>query len=155
MADALAALRQWGVEVVIGSQRFLIPPLPAVDWIEATLVSSMVDLLPDEATDALDELWDDDPGKLDRIFEDAVEAASGRPWYIATRLVAQLLDDQNRGEILSQTDISRLPFAAALDSIYAITVRWMDKDKRATFDAELNAPAGRPVAPENAREQAQ
>lgn len=155
MADPLASLRQWGVEVTIRGQDYLIPPRPAVDWFETMLTDNLLELLPPEAQEQVEELYDENPEAVNQIALDAYEAASGRPWYVAARLVSIMLDTQARGEILARVDLDRLSFAGALDAIYATFVRWMDKDKRAEFDAMLNAPTpGRPGGIADPREQA-
>lgn len=142
MAGVLASLRQWAVEVVLDGESFVIPPRPAVDWMQAILCNSIVDMLPDEAADLIDNMIEENRADvIDDVFNDAVEAASGREWYVAARLVWLMTYDQLRGEVMTAVDVNTAPFGAVLDTAYAVMVRWMDEKKRTEFDAKLNAPA--------------
>lgn len=162
MSEAAAALRLWKVQMRLASQAFTIPPRPASAWLTAILHGDATDLLDEADQTRLDELLDDelvDEVEVEHASYDAVTAAAGRPWHEALRLADLLSDPQARGELILAVDLDRVSLAAALDALYALLVRWMDKDKRAQFDAMLTAPqppamAGDPKAPRDPGEAA-
>lgn len=136
-----AALRCWAVTFRLGGHQAVIPALPASRWIEATLRSDVLWLLPTETQHELDLLLDDQPDlNPGAASERAIAVAAGRPWERVLRLVGALLSDQVRGEVLCAVNPQRAPFGAVLDVTYAVLVRYADEEKKKEIDASLDAP---------------
>jgi hypothetical protein len=138
--DPLASLGLWGVDVLVADHVFSIPPRPARDWIEAILTDDLSVLFAPDDQWVLDDLVaDGEDDVLRSAFRAALVEISGRPWYVAARLVGLLIEDQVRGEVAMRIDIASAPFAVVLDVIYTILVRNLEPKKRAEFERNLAA----------------
>lgn len=141
-SDPLASFKVWGVEVLVrhrGDTHVVkIPPRPAVDWITAVLDDGLVDLFDGPSSELLTDLHLDGVD-IDPVVLDALTEVSGRPWYVALRLLMGLNGDDMRGEVLSRIDIATAPLGAVLDVIYALATRGMDNEGRTRFEAQLSA----------------
>lgn len=92
--DPIASLCPWPVTVTVGSERFEIPALPAVDWLCVLMVEdlSLYDVVPGlfDSTDVprfIDALSESDED-TQLLALDAIRVASGREWWVALRLLA-------------------------------------------------------------------
>lgn len=154
-----AALRPAAIVVELGDWEYEIPQLGAADWLEAMLdgwagvVPGLLDS--DMQVEVLREFF---AGKITN--EDvlasarvAVEAASGRRWWVAERLIATATNEEfwptiHGSLVLRGVDLERLSLGAALNAIYVLMVENMKEDKRFSFDAQLEAPPASVVADE-------
>lgn len=155
MSDPLASLRGWKIVVTFGDMQAVIPPRPAAAWIEMVLTGDFGDLFVPDDADLIAGLIADGhitDEQFERAMYDAISAAAGRDWPMALRLCGGLYDTALRGEVLMRLDLATASFAAVLDAIYAIRVRWMKAEDREKFDAELNAPAPRSPGSADPRE---
>ena len=79
--------------------------------------------------------------EINRLARSVLSEASGRTWWEAERLIAQLRHDPLLGAVLSTgADPSRLTLAAFLSVIYAVLVRGADHRARTQIEAELTIP---------------
>lgn len=157
--NAAAALRPAAVVVELGDWEYEIPGLPAADWLEA-LLGGWTGVVPGmlHPEDEISVLRD---YRLGHISKDelvtagrvAVEAAAGRRWWVAERLISTATNDEfwptiHGTLVLRGVDLERLSLAAVLNAIYVVMVEHMKEDKRHQFDAQLDAPPPRAVAAE-------
>lgn len=94
-ADPLAALRISRIAVDLGDRRFIIPALPARDWLEVLLAEELnpEDLFPglcdpDDIV-AVNRMLIDGTVTMDQMTEAlyaVIEQATGRKWWVALRL---------------------------------------------------------------------
>lgn len=166
--DVLAGLYQTEVTVELGEWQYTIPALPASEWIAAVTAPNGGAIVPGllNATDRTD-AWRDfvqggfDEQELAEVERDALEAAAGRPWWEADRLIRSLVDPENwptvHGELMLRgLDLEALPLAAALNAVYALIRKMISHDEAALarFDTGLKAiPAG--IKPEDVYDQAE
>jgi hypothetical protein len=141
--NGVAALRCWPVDVRIGDGRHRILARPAVDWIVAItgpwtdVVPGLVDIadltlagriLRGEVTLA----------QLVSAAKDAVTAASGLPWWVASRLVAASVGQAALAGALVGVDATRVSLAAWCAAAYRALVEGADDKQLAKIDRELN-----------------
>jgi hypothetical protein len=144
----VAALRCWPIEITLGEQTYVIPPLPALDWIEAIETRDAAAIVPgllspeDEAevSEALVYGDYDDAAIIDAA-RDAAEAAAGMPWWEAFRLVRLALDRPEAfGHLaLRGFDLERQSLGAFCVALYSQCVSGMDKKDKIKFDMTLKA----------------
>lgn len=152
--DALVGFRPVSVDVELGDWTYQIPALPAADWITAVLAPEGGAIVPGLlcAADRAD-IWRDfveggfDDEVLRDVERDALEAAAGRPWWEADRLIRTMVAPDNWGTVhgelmLRGLDVERLPLAAVLNAVYALVRKMLshDADALARFDAKLKMP---------------
>lgn len=143
--DALAALRCWAYEVTFPKVLdddghpyvFRIPPLPAADWIIATVqvghLAYLPGLLDEGGRDRLMEALADDHITLDDIEEanrEALEQISGWRWYSASRLIvtlAQSYETVGGLLVLAGVDPAVKSLGAVLAALYARM--WIDQSR--------------------------
>lgn len=138
-----------------GEFRAIIPERPASVWLEAVISGDISDLFGKDDFDRLIDMMAEGSvteEQLEQATYDAVAVAAGRDWPMAFRLCAELYDTAMRGEVLMRLDPARVPLAAVLDAVYSVHVRWMKKEDREAYDAELNAPAPLQALPGDPRE---
>lgn len=155
MSDPLASIRQWKVSVQVGEFAAIIPEHPASVWLEVILAGDFSDLFHTKDYDCLIDMLSDGSvaeEQFQQAMYDAVAVAAGRDWPMALRLCSELYDTQLRGEVLMRLDLERVPLGAVLDAVYAMHVRWMKKEDREAYDAELNSPAPLQALPGDPRE---
>lgn len=144
--DALAALKIWGYEVTfpgvvdeLGDDRvFSIPPLPAADWIIATMQrghsSYLPGLLSDDDRMALMDALEEGLISLTDIEEanrDALEQVSGWRWWSAAKLIATLCQQwETVGGLLTLAGVN--PRTESLGALLAALYSraWIDGDKK-------------------------
>lgn len=149
-AGALAALDIVGAEVDLAGGTYDVPPLSAAAWFALILRDDVA--LPLVATlgqqGQHEVMWALLQGRLtmDEITECTrltLEAMSGWRWWEADRLIRSSAASWRMigGELARLgLDLRVIPLAAALNAIYAICCRTMDKDQRTRFDHELSSP---------------
>lgn len=156
-ADPSVGLQPVEIIVELAGYEYVIPPLPAVEWLTAVLADDGGRIVPGllERADQ-SAIWLDfvngafDGEELATVERAALEVAAGRPWWEADRLIRNLMEPGNRavlyGELMLRgLDLQRLSLSAALDAIYALIRRLISHDEAALarFDAGLSAiPAG-------------
>lgn len=157
--NAAAALRPAAVEVELGEWEYEIPLLHATDWLEAMLGgwSGVVPglLLPEDQVSVLRDYMIRAVSTADVLAsaKAAVEAASGRRWWVVERLVGTATNDEfwpalHGSLLLRGVDLDRLSFGAALNAMYVVMVENLKDDKRHQFDAQLDAPPPAALADE-------
>jgi hypothetical protein len=164
VADPVWSLKQWPVEVEVAGEVFLIPAMCAADWLQILMVDNLdpEDVFPglldvDEAALIEDRLH---AGEFDleefyTVALDVVATVSGRPWWVALRLINVAKDswDALGGELAQKGDATRLSLAAWLDVLFLLVVRNIEDSKRNMFLMKLEiAPEGWGIAPEETME---
>jgi hypothetical protein len=154
-ADPLAALRISRIAVDLGDRRFIIPALPARDWLEVLLDE---DLNPEEifpgfcGTDdiiAVNQMLLDGEVTMDQMTEaiySVLEQATGRRWWVAIRLCRTIRAGWDRiGGRLASHGVTPfdVPLAYWLDGAYdAVLGLIMEADPKGlgSFTQKLTAP---------------
>jgi hypothetical protein len=152
------------VEVEVCGEDFTIPAMCAADWLQVLMVEN---LQPEQVFPGLlgedDQDWFEDQlhqGQLDLeelyvLAFDVIATVTGRPWWVALRLIGIARDswDALGGEMAQKSDASRLSLAAWLDVLFLLVVRNIDDAKRNMFLMKLElAPEGWGPAPEETME---
>lgn len=156
--NAAAALRPAAVVVELGDWEYEIPRLPAADWLEA-LMGGWIGVVPGllHPEDEISILRDYRLGRVTKAemvasAKAAVEAAAGRRWWTAERLISTATAEEFwpsiSGELLRRVDVERVSLGGALNVIYVIMVENMKEDRRHSFDAQLDAPPPEAVVEE-------
>lgn len=133
--------------VIAGEWSALLRHLPLVDW----HLPLLYDLLDDPDVDYLDDRLDDpDDGltlrELRRVAESLVEAATGRRWWVAQRLIASVADEWAELDgalLLRGVDLAALACsspARLCNVMYALIVEHLDKKEREQFEFRLARP---------------
>lgn len=127
----------------------------AVDWLRVLMAPGFHpdDVIPgmliEEDQDFLEDLIHAEEVTLYDIQEwslEAISVASGRPWWVALRLVGLATKswDAMGGEMMMAADPTRLSLAGWLDIFFLQALRHMEEDKRTMFLMKLElAPEGR------------
>jgi hypothetical protein len=156
--DALAALKIWGYECTFprvldehGEPRvFRIPPLPAADWIIATMqvghMSYLPGMLDDDSRIALMDALEYGEltlTELEEANQHALEMVSGWRWWSAAKLIATLCGSwQTMGGLLTLSGVNprQESLGAVLAALYARA--WVDggKKDRAKLAQEVAMP---------------
>lgn len=150
--DPAATLRCWAVDVDVAGQTYTIPALPAAPWLLALVTGTYLDVVPGLLTipDALDDQLADGllGAECRTAARAAIAAASGTTWWTAARLARAIHDSWIIGEFtLFGVDPARVPLAAYLAAGYRAVTKYLDDQKRARLDMELDSPPPG-VAPE-------
>jgi hypothetical protein len=137
-ADPLASLGPCPIDVAVGGKYYTIPAEPASRWLAILLddfgtFASIIDLLsvPEKADieqDIIDEKIE--PGDLERAFQDAVEVASGRVWWVVLNYLslAQGFWARFHGRILtSGMNIEQVSLGAYLDAMHYTFIEGRDE----------------------------
>jgi hypothetical protein len=151
VADALAALRIWALDVELAGDTFVVPPAPAVDWFLAVLDEDVpLPLIPGmmdgDAEERVADLLLDGKVTAEEIAvrsRELLTAAAGRPWWEADRLIRSSGASWHiiGGELTRLgVDLGAISLAAALNAIYVVCVRTMDEKERNKFDIDLRMP---------------
>lgn len=153
-----AALRPAAVDIELGDWEYVIPELPAADWLEALLrgwggvvpgmlpaddrVNIMRDILAGSITQ----------GDVTAAGQEAAEAAAGRRWWEIEKLWGTASHPDYwpavSGQLLARVDLQRVSLGGALNVIYVIMVENLKEEKRHQFDAMLQAPPASVIAKE-------
>lgn len=145
-----ASISPQPVRVEAASRSFVIPVLPASNWITAVAQEDFVTavfpgLLPPDGLSSIVEMLLDgeiDPDGLKRPAFDAIAAASGFRWWEAMRLVGMADGNQQVvGELtLRGVDPDVIPFGRWCAALYALAIRGMDEKERQKFLAKFTMP---------------
>lgn len=164
--DALAALRLWAYEATFpgvlgeggGLHVFRIDPLPAADWIDATLdaghLSYIPGLLRTEDRERLLEAIDDGLITAEQLVDEnraALEQVSGWAWWSASKLIGTLGHAwETTGALLTLAgvDPGRVSLGAFLAAFYALIWRDASAEDRLKLAAEVAAMPPELVSPD-------
>jgi hypothetical protein len=142
-SDGRAALRCWPIEVRLAGRSYRIPGRPAVDWIVKVADENWMAIVPGMIDGyEIDDLIDD--GKVSHQVlistgRDAVETATGMPWWSACRLVKATVHDVELigALLLAGADVERISIGAYVAMTYRLMVADRSKKQRASLDADL------------------
>ena len=149
--DPLAGLRLWAVTVEVGEMSFTIPAKPASEWVAAVLAPNevfplMTLLEPDDYEELKHRVLILGEATMEQVAEasqDALEVASGWPWWSAELLIRSAAAEWRiiYGEIIKRgLDPRHLPLGAWLNGLYAMATENLDETKRMAFDMRLDRP---------------
>lgn len=145
--DPIWSLMPWSVEVPLGTETLVIPPLPAVDWLQYLLsdnpdIDGMIASLMPEVEDFV---YDNELPFLDlyRVSLEVFQVVAGRPWWVALRIISvaagswEILGPKL---MLAGVDVRRVSLAAWLDLVMYIAIEAMDPKKVTMFSLKIEAP---------------
>lgn len=144
----LLGLRQ-PVQVEVAGVDYLVQPRSTREWFEAWEEPTplLALLAPEDSRALAARIWDlDDPlDTLDvtRAWRDALQSASGLPWYSTERLMASLLSQwfMLSGHLaLKGIDMLTAPLDFTLAAVAAAATEHMDEKQRRAFDRDLMEP---------------
>ena len=150
VTDPVWSLRPWPVSVRVVGTMFEIPALPAADWLTILMTENpdlddiFPGLLDEEDQDIVTEAMLD--GALEETFSvclDIITAVSGRPWYIAMRLIEvarnswQVLGAEM---LLKKVNAEELSLSGWLDVLLLLIMRNIDPKEATMFTMRLEAP---------------
>lgn len=151
--DAAAARGLWGVDVTVAGTTQTIPPLPALDWLEALDGGAWTDVIPgllegddlDAAFVAGEVNMDEARAAARRVLTEV----AGVKWSVAAALIGVGRHPILAGRlILAGLDLTRISLGAYVVACYSVATRDMTREQMATFDLQLAMPpAG--AAPED------
>jgi hypothetical protein len=136
--DPIASLTAWPVDVAIGGKVYVVPPLPAAQWMILLLdefgsFDTVIEVL--SVTDraeieqgVIDGTVDDKD--MEQAFRDVVEVAAGRPWWVVLNYLNLIQGFWSRfhGRILlSGLDPERVSFGAYLDAAHYSFIEGRDE----------------------------
>lgn len=158
--DAVAALRCWAYETTFlgvvdehgGLVVFRIPPLPAADWISATVDPQQLSYLPGMLDDDQQEILMNavEDGLVSTLVlqdanRDALEQMSGWAWYSAGRLIGTLVNRwETTGAVMAVQGID--PSVSSLGAYLAAFYGWMWSNVAKEDQAKLAAQVAMPPA---------
>ena len=151
--DPAASVRIWALELDLGGRTFDVPPLAASDWFPVLLSGNpllVLKMIEDGPEDELDDLLLSGQLGSNELVEAlivAVEQAAGRSFHAAF-VLAQVaaLQWASVSGLLAERGFrwDEAPLGAALDAIYTIVVKHLDKDALARFERLLETPTTTP-----------
>lgn len=149
--DPTWSLSVWSVVVTICGRDFEIPALPAADWLLALMPVGIYldDILPGLLDPADGEAVEDllhegvlDWNELADIALEVVGHVSGRPWWVALRLIVTARDNWEAfgGELAMKCDAATMSLGAWLDVVFLLILRGLEDSKRTLFLMKLELP---------------
>lgn len=150
--DPVWSLQPWPVEVIFAGTRFEMPPLPAAEWLQVLLADDMdlADIFPgwlsEEEQELINDALFDGVVDMDQLYETCLElvtTVSGRPWWVALRLVStaraswQVLGAEM---LLKGVDASVLSLSGWLDVLLLLVMRNIDPKEAMMFTLKLEQP---------------
>jgi hypothetical protein len=151
--DPIQSLCPWPVTFTAGGREYEIPALPAAPWLallmdpDATTDDVLIELVPDSADLVMDEDMD-----LVELSHSIIQLVSGRPWYLAIRMVLLVYDHWNvlGAEMLRRgVDANRLSLSAWLDVALLTLLQNTERKDHTMLLSQLElAPTTEEVAPE-------
>lgn len=151
--DALVSLRPVEIDVEAGEWVWTIPALPAADWLAAVLANEAGSIFPGLLDpDLRADVWAQVAAgriTMDDLVEcarHALEAAAGRSWWSADRLVRVAMDDTVRARVVGEMagsglDLERISLGLFCDAIWGRMLAGVTEDMdRLRLEAELNTP---------------
>lgn len=146
--DPAASMRIWELEIDLGGRTFEVPALPASGWFPVLLEGNpllVLDMIEGEDLDDLLLSGQVDQDELVETLLVAIEQAAGREFHAAF-VLAQVAAVQWAAISGALTERGfqwdKAPLGAALDAIYTIVMKGLDKDGLARFQALLDNPSG-------------
>lgn len=167
-ANPLASLEPFSLEVEVAGRDFLIPALPAVDWLRVFLDDnpSVDDILPGMVgPECRSHLYRAmmmgrfSTREWNELLFDIIEAVSGRRWWQALNLINAMKEPENWASVhghllLRGIDVRQVSLAAWLDATYALVTENMDKDEKIKFQLAIDTVPDS-VSPEEAIDEAE
>lgn len=165
--DALAALRRWAYEVTLPGVLddhgqpwlFRIEPLPAADWmiasIDPTHMAYLPGLLQGEHRERMMQAIEDGlvtMAQLEEVNHDAIEVVSGWRWWEAGKLIACAAGQwQTLGGLLTLAgvDPQQVPLGAFLGAVYARLWENASKSDRAKLAQQVATPPASMINPDD------
>lgn len=151
VTDPIWSLRCWPVDVEVAGRVAHIPAMPAADWL-AVLAHRPIDLedvfpgLSPGGYELVDELLFSGVLSLEDLYQvvlDVITTVTGRPWWIAMRLIeGALLNWGLIGSrlVLAGIDADKISLSAWLDAVYMIIVEGTPEDQLTMFFSKLEFP---------------
>lgn len=143
--DPIWSLRPWPIVITVGRDELEIPALPATDWLvllmrETPDFEGILELAPGFE----DALMDADLS-IEEYYKtclDVIAAASGRPWWIALRLIQVARKSWNvigAEMIIKHVDPEVLSLSAWLDALLLLIMRTIEAKDAMMFTMQLEA----------------
>lgn len=147
-ADGIAALSIWPVTVVVAGQPYTIPPTPAHRWMIALSRGSWLDIFPgflDDPDSTVDDLLIDGEISADdcvKAAKDALGAATGMPWWSASKLINSTISNPAiiGALILSGIRFDQLGIGAVAHAAYRVFAKGADNKQLVRLDREIQEP---------------
>ena len=152
VTNPIWSLQPWPLTLSVSGQEYEIPATPAAQWLAVLLTEGLMidevvlELLHPDDEQALEEALLSGDIDTDELYEaclDLIEAASGRKWYVAMRLVFVVKESWNTlgGEIMLQgVDATHLSLAGWLDAVFLLMLRGMKRENVTMFLSQLEMP---------------
>ena len=152
VADPVWSLQPWPVVVELGGRVFEIPAHPASWWLSHLMNTELdlMDMFPgglesEEQDYVYDMIMDGRLSELDfgDLVLDIIAAVSGRPWWVALRLVGHARGSWSvigADMLLRGVDAARMSLAGWLDVALLTMVKNIDPKKVTMFNLELEQP---------------
>lgn len=161
VTDPIWSLRVWPVTFTVAGQDFTIPEIPAAGWLEALMAEELNALevfdgllSSDDTEDLHDLIWDDQVtlSQLHDLLLEVLDAVTGRPWWIALKLIAVVQahwDLIGADLALQGVRTDTISIAAWLDVALLTILHNIDPEKATMFTSQLEMPPpGVTVKPE-------
>lgn len=161
VTDPIWSLRIWPVTFTVAGQDFTIPEVSAAGWLESLmsgdfdLMVMVEDLLPPQDMERLrDLLWAGALNlmELDDLLSEVLNAVTGRPWYVALRVISVVQthwDFLGADLALRGVRADTISIAAWLDVALLTILNNIDPEKATMFTSQLEMPPpGATVKPE-------
>lgn len=150
--DPTASLRSWPLSVTVAGRDYQLQALTGMQWLEI-LLEDPIDLsliLPgllsgDEEEELEDAMLEGrlTEGEIRDSCWEIVGAVAGRDWWWAMNLIqsvaAAWMVIWGR-LVVSGAHLDTMPLGAILDAMYAICIERMDKQRKESFDRDLERP---------------
>ena len=152
VTDPIWSLRIWPVTFTVAGQDFTIPAIPASEWLELFMDNEieapeiLETLLASEDAERLrDLMWDDRFALTDLgdLLLEVISAVTGRPWWVALKLVATVRtqwDFLGAELVLQGVRADTISIAAWLDVALLTILRNIDPEKATMFTSQLEMP---------------
>ena len=150
--DPIQSLAPFPVEVTVAGHDFVIPALPASEWLSVLMVEDLAldDVFPGLLSEVDTEAVEDvillgrlDLDEIEDTILAIIETVSARHWWVTLRLIetARGSWDVLGAEMgLRGVDPSRISLSQWLDILLLVTIRAMDPKEVQMFTMKLEAP---------------
>lgn len=138
--DPVSSLALWTLDFRLGGEDFTVPAHPASMWMSMLMapvspLKFMTEMLDPADVARFGEVYVNNDVDLDELIGDLLEAASGRHWWIALRLVStaqHCWSTVGAALIMAGIHADEIPFAAWLD-VFTLKFMGMIKPEQATL----------------------
>lgn len=147
VTDPIWSVGIWPVEVSFAGQDYEIAAMPAKSWLALFMDLDLEEIFPGlvhadaEIYEAIlaGEVTSED---VDQVALDVVTAVSGRPWWVALRLIAAAKSAwASLGpEMISRVDADRVSISAWLDVLLVVILERLKPEDTQMFAIQLEAP---------------